>query len=201
MRFKILMLTLACLWIAASAAQSFELGPQLAISVPTDDAGDALDLGINAGVTATFMETSTGGIGVDLGYHHWPGSSDLNAATDALLSRLSGREISGSKWTVSAFQATGHVKLLAPMSGPVAPWIQVGVGVYRVNVNLELLGKRSDNIMYEFGYMGGVGLDFWTSTRTKLGLDASYHFLNSKNDFRTNFTAFTIGTHLLFGRR
>lgn len=212
-RFMLLALAFGFLSIAASAAQSFELGPQLAISAPTGDGGEAMDAGINAGVTATFMKNSTAGIGVDLGYHHWPGSSEANAAYDALLSRLSGTPISGSKGTFSAFMATGHVKVIPPLSGRVAPWVQVGAGLYRVNGNVkvpedqlraagwQVVKQSSGDIFYEFGYMGGVGLDFKTNTSMKFGLDASYHYLQSRGDLRVNLTMFTIGAHVLFGSR
>jgi hypothetical protein len=35
----------------------------------------------------------------------------------------------------------------------------------------------------------------------RFGLDASYHYLQTKGDFGENLTAFTIGTHVLFGSR
>ena len=184
----------ACLSIAERAqAQRVEIGPRLAISVPTGRAGDSADLGFNAGVTATIMNTPRAGLSLDFGYHRWPGSSYANAATDALLSRFGLVPITGSKWTLSAFQTTGQVKVLPPVSGPVAPWIQFGAGVYRVKTNLRLpaplLSQSLDSITYKFGYTGGVGFDFETSAGMTFGLDASYHYLLWGDNSGVNFTA------------
>lgn len=73
MRLRILTLALICLSIAARAeALSFDVGPQLSLSRPTGRAHDAMDPGINVGAMATLMQDSTAGVGVDVGYHHWP---------------------------------------------------------------------------------------------------------------------------------
>lgn len=224
MRFKILTLVLVGLLIAARAeAQSLELGPRLAVSMPTGDARDGLDLGFDAGVTATIMTNSMVGVGVDLGYQRWPGSSYLNSSVDALFSRLGGLSIRGSEYTLSAFQITGHAKVVAPMVGPAALWIQVGAGFYRMNRHLKLPAElleawewpepklSQDDITTEPGWFGGVGVDFKTSTSTKLGLDASYYHLSTKlgldtssfhlwPDAGADLAEFRIGAHLLFGR-
>jgi len=192
--------------------------------MPTGDARDGLDLGFDAGVTATIMTNSMVGVGVDLGYQRWPGSSYLNSSVDALFSRLHRVSISGSKYTLSAFQITGHVKVVAAMVGPAAPWIQVGAGFYRLNRHLRLPAEQLkssewpepkqnwDDIKTEPGWFGGVGVDFKTSTSTKLGLDASYYRLCTKlgldmssfhlwPDAGADLAEFRTGAHLLFGRR
>ena len=98
MRFTILLLVFAGIIVAQTArAGRFEFGPQVGISLPSGDTADGLDQGMNAGVTTTFMETRAAGIGVDFGYHRWPGSSYLNAVTDGFFSQLSATPITGSK--------------------------------------------------------------------------------------------------------
>ena len=210
MRFKILWLVLVSLSVAANAqAHRFEIGPQFGISVPTGQASDAADLGVNAGVTATFMQNPTSGFGVDLAYHSWPGSSNLNTATDVLFSQLGGTPITGSKWTLSALQVTGHIKVVPQVSGPVAPWFQVGAGVYHAGSNLKVpadqlqaagftVSQQSSNSTTDrFGYTGSLGVDFATGNRMKVGLDASYHYLLWKDNTGNNFTVFTVGVHIL----
>lgn len=200
MRLRILALALTCLSIAARAeALSFDVGPQLSLSRPTGRAHDAMDPGINVGAMATLMQDSTAGVGVDVGYHHWPGSAGLDRYFDAALNGL-GFMSTGSRFTFSAIEATAHVKVVPPLRGPVGPWIQVGAGVYVVNRTLVLVGQSSHAITEEFGYKGGVGVDLRTSANAKLGLDASFHYLLSRADLGTNLTVFTIGTHVLFGR-
>ena len=211
MRFKTLVLAFAFLSVLASSAQTFELGPQLALSSPTGRAGDSWDPGISAGVTTTFMESPIVGMGLDVGYGRWPGSPSANAAADELLTNLSGgTPITGSKFTSTAVQATGHAKLVAPVHGRLAPWIQVGAGVYRVNVSLKLPGDQLraagwpgplDDIHYEFGWMGGIGLDSEESTRMRFGLHATYHYMQTKDESGAHFSFFAIGAHALFGTR
>ena len=211
MRSMIVAVAIASLAIAARAeARGFQLGPKFAISAPTGDFGDALIPGIDAGITVDFMEKPTAGVGVDLCYHRWSASQDANASVDAFLSSLSGTTITGSKGTVTAVQTTLHVKLMPPVSGPIVPWVQVGMGAYRVNRILELPEaqlraagwevqyRAGDDVTYELGYVGDIGFD--TDTRMRFGLDASYHFLPEQT-LRTNVTAFTIGVHMLFGSR
>jgi hypothetical protein len=134
MRLKFLAPVLASLALAASAqAGRFEWGPRFAVTAPTGSAGHSMDLGFNAGVRANFMFRATSGLGVDLGYHYWPGSSYAKSALDDFLSTFSGIPITGSDLNLSAIEATAHVKEVLPVSGPVAPWIQLGAGVYRMH--------------------------------------------------------------------
>lgn len=205
MRFKTVVLAFASLSVLASSAQAFELGPQLALSSPTGRAGDSWDTGISAGLTATFMESPTVGMGLDVGFDRWPGSPSANAAADELFTNLTGTPITGSKLTLTAFQALGHAKLVAPVHGRLAPWIQVGAGVYRVNASLELPGVVTpgplDDIHYEFGWMGGIGLDSKESARRRFGVHATYHHMQTKDASGANFAFFAIGAHVLFGTR
>ena len=193
---------LALLLLAPSArAQGFQIGPEFAVSVPTGDAGDVADLGFNPGLTATFMVTPSFGIGGDLAYHHWPGSDDLNAATDQLLSALVGFPVTGSEWTWSSVQATLHMKFVAPTQGPVTPWLKGGFGVYNLKAKLEVLGESEDDSKSKFGFNGGGGIDFTTGSNMTFGIFGAYHYIPSEDDFGANFTAFTAGAHLLFGMR
>ena len=73
------------------------------------------------------------------------------------------------------------------MNGPIAPWIKLGVGGYRVTSNLNVpadqlraagfhvLDQSSDETTDRFGYVGSVGFDVRAGARMKLGLDATCH--------------------------
>jgi len=209
-RFRVMALAFACLSVAARAhAEQFEIGPRFAFSVPTGDSGIGADLGFNAGARATFMGGTTVGFCAELGYHRWPGSPYANATADAFFSGVSGAAITGSKLTLSAFEATGSVKVVPPVKGPVSPWVRVGAGLYRVNTNLrvpkdqleaagwQVQNESSNNASYEFGYVGGVGLGFKSGGRIRPGLEASYHYLVGKDDSGAHRTVFTIGVYLL----
>ena len=190
--------TIACLSIAAGAeAQTVEFGPQFAMPLPIRDVGDT-ELGITGGATVTSMKNSSFGIGADIVYHYWPSSAEFKGAYDALLRRefFNLVSIAEPTWAFSAWQTTAHVKILAPLSGLAAPWLQIGGGLYFVNNNLEILGV----VKPELGYYAKVGVDFKSCDSMKLGLDATYHHLSTKDALGADFDAFTIGGHLLFVR-
>ncbi len=213
-----IMLTVASLAFAAPAgAEPIWVGAQLHFPVPAGDIGDT-QLGADTGVTLTAMKNSYVGVGVDLIYHYWPASSGYEAAFDRWLRTERMEALEGSDWALSAFQITGHVKLVAPAVRLCTPWMQVGAGAYRLNLNLDerrpqgtyawVEGPRSGNVRFVPGGYGGIGLDFHLSSPVVLGVDATFHYVRSRqkatwgwdgiNDFQ-DFSAFTIGTHVLFG--
>src|SRR6266516_4465003 len=107
-------LFIACLaWASLAQARGLEYGPRIARSIPTQDTREVLTPGMYYGATATFMQNPRGGVGFDIGYQRWPGSTDADQELDALFSRFTGAPISGSKTTVSAFQAMVHGKFFA----------------------------------------------------------------------------------------
>jgi len=182
-------------------AQGFQFGPEVAISVPTGDAGDVAELGFDVGLTGTYMVSPVVGIGGDFAYHSWAGSDDLNEATDLLLSALVGFPVTGSEWSWSALQMTLHMKLVAPTNGPVAPWFKGGLGLYNVKAKLEVLGESEAESESKLGFNVGAGIDFGTASTTTFGIAAAYHHIPTEDDFGANFTAFTVGVHVLFGTR
>jgi hypothetical protein len=218
MRLRILALTLACLAFATGAeAEGIWFGPQLSFPVPARDIGDTA-LGIDAGVTFNVMTKSHVGFGVDLAYHYWPTSPEYKAAFDRYLRSTRFEVIDAATWAFSAFQATAHVKLVAPLRGRCSPWAQAGMGLYRLNRHLtepnwdgvyaRVLGTDPVNIEVAPGWYGSVGFDFRTCSNLVLGLDVNYHRVWSDDDSVMwlgkadipNFSAFTVGTHILFGR-
>lgn len=208
MRLRTLALTAALLALAAGAdAQGLWIGPQLAFPVPGRNIGDA-QLGFDAGVTFDYLQDPNGGVGVDLIYHYWPASPSYKAAFDDYLARTRYQVIDGSTWAFSALQATVHGKLVVPIVGQHGPWVQIGLGAYRVDRNLTepdwvgstfIRGGSHSNITTVPGWYGSVGFDVRTGPNTRVGLGAEYHYLWLGAEEGPEFSAITVGTHLLFG--
>ena len=215
MRTRTLMLTFACVAFAVPAeARTAWVGAQLHFPVPARDVGDT-QLGVDAGVTFTKMNNAHVGVGADLIYHYWPASAGYQAAFDRYLRSTRFEALDGSSWAFTALQVTTHVKLVAPAGRRYTPWLQVGAGAYRLNLNLDerrpegtyawVEGPGFSNISVVPGGYGGVGLDFHLSSPVVLGVDATFHHVRSRhkswsgaNDL-PDFSAFTVGTHVLFG--
>ena len=189
----------------------FEFGPWISSSAPTGAAGDVFSRSINAGVTATEMQTPMFGVGVDLAYSRWP-SPAAGANFDDLFSALGSAPVSGTKVTMTSFQVGGHVKV-SPLPGRrVAPWAQAGVGVSRANRKIEfpvdqlraagwqVQDATSDEITYQPLFETGMGLDLRTGEGMRIGIDASYQWLMLSHE-SDPFTAFRVGGHVLFGGR
>jgi hypothetical protein len=214
MPIRILMLTVACLAFAVHAqAGTTWVGAQLHFPVPARDVGDT-QLGADAGVTLTEMKNANVGVGADLIYHYWPASAGYRGAFDRYLRSTRFEALDGSTWAFTALQVTGHVKFVAPAGQRYAPWAQVGAGAYRLNRNLDeqrpegtyswVEGSRLGNISVVPGGYGGIGLDVRVSSAVVLGLDATFHYVRSRdkswsgvNDL-PDFSAFTVGTRVLF---
>jgi hypothetical protein len=216
----ILMLAITCLVFTPPAeAATTWLGAQLDFPVPASDVGNA-QLGLGGGVTVTAMEYTYVGTGFDLAYHYWPASSGYEAAFDRYLRTERLEALAGSDWALSALQLTGHVKLVVPAGKRYVPWMQVGAGVYRLNLNLDqrwpadvyarALGPGLSTIRLVPGGYGAIGLDVHSSSPVVFGVDATLHYIASHqksgwgwggiNDVQ-DFSAITVGAHAMFGLR
>lgn len=213
-----LLLTFTCLALAAPAgAQSNWVGAQLHVPVPARDIGDSR-LGVDAGVTLTQMGNAYFGFGVDLIHHDWPASRAYVTAFDRYLRSQRMESLVGSEWVLSALQMTGHLRLVAPARERYKPWMQVGAGVYRLNLNLDQRRPEGTyawvgpsgmwNIKHVPGAYAGVGLDLHISSAMVLGVDAAFHYVWARQkatwgwisiDELPDFSAVTVGTHARFG--
>jgi len=217
MRLGIVALTCAGLAMAAgAAAQDVWIGPQLAFPVPARDVGDSQP-GIGTGVTVTVMNNAHIGYGVDLLYHHWPASPAYKAAFDDYLRSTRFEVIDSETWAFSTFQATVHMKLVAPLRRRLAPWVQLGGGLYFLARHLEKASREGGYAWVEGtddintgvvpGWYASVGFDYRACSNVAIGLDASYHDVWSSHEGPTwsvdrhipGFSAITVGTHVLFG--
>jgi hypothetical protein len=182
------------------------VGVRLAVPVQSRDVGD--QLGMDAGVTLDDIHGSSG-VGLDLIYHYWPASPSYQAAYDRYLRNYWSQTIDSPNWAFTSFQITPHVKVIAPIAARHRPWIRAGVGLYRLNRNLSspnwagspmrILGKGRSNITVVPGWTGGVGFDLRVGPRSVVGIDVSYDHLLKENERVPEFSAYTVGTHFLFG--
>ena len=215
MRTRILLLMLACLGLAGTAeAGTAWVGAQVHFPVPARDVGDD-QLGVDAGLTLTWMYNANVGLGGDLVYHYWPASAGYEGAFDRYLRSARFESLEGSSWAFTAFQVTGHVRFEAPAWQRLAPWAQVGLGAYRLNRNLDerrpagtyayVIGPSLGNVTVAPGWYGTIGLDFHHSAPVVPGLEATFHYLWSHanppygGSALPNFSAFTVGAHVSFG--
>ncbi len=209
-----LSLALAFVAFATTAeAGTTWLGSQLEFPLPGRGVGDT-QLGVDAGVTFTHMKNPHAGIGLDVIYHYWPASAGYQAAFDHHLRTTRVETLGNSPWAFHALQVTAHLKVAAPFRERYVPWAQVGGGAYHLDRNLHetrpagtfayVLGSPEINLLAP-GWYGALGLDIHTSPHVALGLDATFHYVwsvdhdwSEKNDM-PGFSAFTLGTHVLFG--
>lgn len=218
MRTRLWMPALALLVLAATARAdgTWLGGVQAQWPVPASDVGDTR-LGGDAGVTLTRMVNPYVGIGADAIYHYWPASAGYEAAFDRWLRTERLQSLAGSDWAMSAFQLTGHIRLAVPMGARFTPWMQVGAGKYRVDLNLDerrpagtyawVEGPETGNIRSVGGGYGELGLDFRSSPRVILGVNAAFHYVVSHekstwgfagiNDLQ-DFSAIVVGAHVMF---
>ena len=208
MRLGVLAVACACLAIAVRAeAKDTWFGAQVAFPTPAGDIGDS-QLGIDVGVTLDHLNSPYAGVGLDVIYHYWPASAEYQAAFDRYLRKWRVQSIDSPTWAFSALQFTAHVKLVAPMAERHGPWFQLGGGVYRLNRNIAepnwdnafvIYVGRAGNIAHVPGWYASAGYDFPTRTNMVVGIDASFHRLSPEEKDVPEFSAFTIGTHVLFG--
>jgi len=213
------LLVIACLALATPAhAGTKWVGAQLHFPVPGRDISDR-ELGVDAGVTFTMMHNAYVGLGADVIHHYWPASAGYEAAFDRYLRSTTFETLGGSHLAPTALQMTGHVKFFPLPGQRYAPWMQVGLGAYRLNRHLEsqrpegtyawVLGAGVSSINVVPGGHVGVGLDFHVASPVALGVDATFHYLYARdksrhlvspffNDDLPDFSAFTIGTRVLF---
>jgi len=109
--------------------------PHVAFSMPTGDAGKAFDHGIDAGLSVTSMQSRRVGIGLDVGYQHWP-SPQAGVAIDEFVNSFGGAPISGTNVFVDQFDVSAHLRLTEPDQF-IVPWLDLGVGMVRAVGTLE----------------------------------------------------------------
>ena len=175
---------------SAGAASNMTFGITGGAAVPTGDFSDVANTGYNFGGTGTVMVNQSWGVGADVAYHMWNGSSDLNTGTQLLLGDPS------AEWKFSAIQGTGNLQYMIPAQGAVHPWLKGGLGLYDIKAKLNSDSGSTDSSENDFGWNLGGGFNYAVSPAYSLGVGAAYHAIQT-DPSTTNL--FTVNATLLFG--
>jgi hypothetical protein len=160
--------------------------------IPTGNYSNAASTGWHLGVTGTHMINKQWGVGGDLGYHAWGGSSDANAAAVTAFGP-------GSEFKWSALQATAHGVMAFPTQSEMKPYATVGIGLYDVTAQLKSPTGNNKTTKSELGYNVGAGMDLGSRHNMKWGIVGSYHIIPANSDFGSNLDFFSLGVSTLWG--
>src|SRR5215471_16238399 len=191
MRSKALIFAVALLVLGVGAANAGTnwIGFSGGAGIPTGDFGNAATTGWHIGATGTHMMNDQWGIGADLGYHSWSGSTDANNAAEAMFGP-------GSEFSYTAFQATAHAIMDFPTQSNVKPYVKAGLGLYDVGSKLSSPSGDATSSDSKFGFNFGGGMNFVSSGNMRWGVDAGYHLVPNNT---SNFDFFTVGVNLMWG--
>lgn len=189
--------------------QGFEIGPTFSLPLPAASANRDV-IGLDAGLSCTGKTSPILGIGASIAYHYWPVSTGTKREFNEILrdETLHTLEMGEGTWGLQVVQVGGHVRVAAPTTRNMRPWVQVGLSVYRVDPNTSgysgdagfftVVAQPLDRTHHR-GYSVAVGADLFGGTPARMGLDATYHFVDCKDPYGESLQVFTLGAHALFG--
>ncbi len=169
-------------WIGLSGGPGF----------PTRDYSDAASPGWHLGAAGTHMIDKQWGVGADVGYHSWGGSTDANSAARVAFGP-------GSEYKWSAFQATAQGVMAFPTRSETKPYATAGLGVYDVTSKLETPSGDSHLSRSEFGLNFGGGVQIANRRDMRWGIAGTYHTIPASRDLGTDLNFFTLGVDVLWG--
>jgi len=194
---------------SSKAWYGFEIGPTFSLPLPAASASHD-EIGIDFGLSCTLKLSPNAGIGADIAYHYWPVSAEFKQQFNGFLSEhtLNTLELGGGTWGPQVAQYGLHIRVAPVNARGVRPWLQLGASAYRVQPNIS--GYSGDAGFFtvtapppqttqHFGYSLAVGTDLFGGPSARMGLDATYHFVNSSDRYGVNLRVFTLGAHVLFG--
>jgi len=193
MKLKSLLTALAFTLAAASAhaaAGDVSLGLKAGLGLPIGDFKDVAATGFHLGATGDYHVNDQFSLGGDLVYHTFGGNDDLEKALSAAL----GQSVD---FKFSIIQITPHLRFSLPTEGDVAPYVQLGLGLYRSTGKSDPGGSDSST---PFGFHIGVGADFKKAESYTYGISGEFHQISSSEasgDQSANLI--TVGVHAGFG--
>jgi opacity protein-like surface antigen len=146
----------------------FWLGLQGGTSRPTEDHDEETSLGFQGTLVATYMVGRTFGVGADVGYHIWPGKQEFAPP--------------GADYGYNIIQATAHGVYSLPIGGTTTPYLEAGVGLYRIEVEASHATDPADNFRFSssgIGFNLAAGVNWLVSPRYQIGLGAAYHVFDA----------------------
>jgi hypothetical protein len=190
--------------------QGFEVGPTVSLPLPTAS-GHPDAIGFDVGLSFTQKSSNTVGIGIDFGYHYWPVSAEFKQEFNEFLGDqlLNTLELGGGAWGLQVLQLGAHVRFAKPEPQGVRPWLKLGAGTYRVdpyttgyNGDAGFFSVQISPLkhQYHFGSWVTGGVDLVGGPHARMGVNASYHFVNTGENFGDDLHFFTLGVHALVGK-
>jgi opacity protein-like surface antigen len=178
--------------VSAANAASNWIGLAGGAGIPTGDYHNAAATGWHLAASGVHMIDTQWGVGADLGYHAWGGSTQANAAAQTAFGP-------GSEFNWSAFQLTAQGLMAFPTQGAMKPYVTAGLGLYDVSAKLKSPSGNADTSKNEFGFNFGAGMDLGSSKNMKWGVQGAYHIIPASNDLGTDLNFFSIGANLMWG--
>ncbi len=187
-------LTLFALTVLASSAHAaagdVSLGVKAGLGVPLGDFKDAASTGFHLGAAGDYHLNDRFAVGGDLVFHTFGGNDDREKA----LTALAGSPVD---FKFSIFQITPHLRFSLPTEGTLAPYVQLGLGLYRGSAKSDPGGSESST---PFGFHLGVGADLKKGESYSYGVHGEYHQISSSEaSGDKSSTLFTLGMHAGFG--
>lgn len=185
-----------------------EIGPTFSLPVPAASASRS-EIGLDVGLSCTAKTAPMLGVGVTFSYHYWPVSGEFKTEFNEFLGRqtLETLKLGGGTWGLQVVQFGVHFRVAAPSTRNVRPWLQVGLSTYGVDPNIS--GYSGDAGFFTVtappmkrtqstGFSGAVGIDLLGGHPARMGLDATYHYVNCSEFYGQDLQVFTLGAHALF---
>jgi len=183
---------LLVLGVGTANAGSNWMGVSGGAGFPTGDYSNVANTGWHLGVTGTHMVDDQWGIGADLAYMAWGGSTDLNNAAQTAFGP-------GSKFNWSAIQATAHGVMAIPTKTAAKPYAKAGVGLYSMDLKLSSPSGDVSTSKSKVGFNVGAGMNFPSNNSTRWGVEATYHIVPTGNDYGSDVNFFSLGVNLMWG--
>ena len=147
------------------------------VASPLGDFKDSAKLGFMGGVGFDYGVSQNLALGVDGSFISNSGSEDF----ETLLTTAAGTDVTAS---FSMLQGGAHLKYNFPMASEssIAPYVVGGAGIYNVKNKLESTNAlfNGDASESKFGARGGLGLMYKTSQKVGIGIEGTYHWINTK---------------------
>ena len=175
---------------AHAAAGDVSLGLKAGLGLPIGDFKDVAATGFHIGATGDYALNDRFSLGGDLVYHTFGGNDDLEKALSATL----GQSVD---FKFSIIQVTPHLRFSLPTEGTLAPYVQLGLGLYRSTGKSDPGGSDSST---PFGFHIGVGADIKKAESYTYGFSGEFHQISSSDasgDKSANLI--TVGVHAGFG--
>jgi hypothetical protein len=193
-----------------AAADAVWLVPEVGLPIPARDAGSN-PRGIDAGLSLETMNSEHVGYGLAVAYHFWPAAPRYKAAFDRYLDLSRFQVINGATWAFKATQVGAYLKLAEPLPKRQRAWIRLGGAVYFIDRNigkpnyddagigLILVSYAGDRVLVG-GWNAGIGWDALSRPHVILGVDTQFHQVGSESPMLAEYSVYTVGIHLGFGR-